>query len=497
MAAAAVDTSLAATSAATATCRHRRRFLFAAASVLWFFRGHLTFPLTPPASAVEDAQASRRGGGGDGPAARHATREWSRQAGGRRGAGGVGGFRVVRDATPRADLRRCFAPLYGGAEAPRARWEATRLAAGANVTCDLRGIGAFRIARCAKDDICFAESLDADDRGARYFVKLGKPPTLRGEAEVVRHLSDAERSRDLTAKSHPRYPYLQWQMSDDRDEDVAVAITEELRFENFRKVFRGSDTVEGVLSDDTVRCWEDVMSVMKALWEFRGGYYIHNDVHRGQILPVRDETGTLRCRVIDFGMVLSLNQTRRGGRHHWTNPFWYAALRDEARRAAYVRERGAAAFRRRGWEFSVVHWGEQVFLRRLVAAARGVDPFPDREDDEAAVVAKWCRVAEVVRELAGALAESRPGAGRDAGPLVSDAAVRMVVEQATIIEGGVAAAMDCRGAVVPETPCPECGMKAKKSGSRPKPRRRKERGAKAGAAKAARDGGSSEPSVET
>ena len=108
------------------------------------------------------------------------------------------------------------------------------------------------------------------------------------------------------------------------------------------------------MSEDTVLCWKDVMSVMRSLWEFRGRHYVHNDVHTGQVVRAEGRDGVLRCHVIDFGRVLSLDQTKSGiSGGAFANPFWCMELRSSAQRAAYVRKHGTGEFYKRGWEFSV------------------------------------------------------------------------------------------------------------------------------------------------
>ena len=156
------------------------------------------------------------------------------------GKGGVGntsgkakfsGFMMLGDedmggaAAQRRDLRRCFSSLYAS-RGNHSRWQARR--GKANITCGIERIGAFRITNCLRDDVCAVESLDEDDYGEPYFMKLGRPNVLRQEADVVRHLSNSNRSRGLTAKPHPRYPYLQWKMTDHKHSNVTAIITEQL-----------------------------------------------------------------------------------------------------------------------------------------------------------------------------------------------------------------------------------------------------------------------------
>eukprot|EP00751_Fragilariopsis_kerguelensis_P031594 CAMPEP_0170910512 /NCGR_PEP_ID=MMETSP0735-20130129/3166_1 /TAXON_ID=186038 /ORGANISM="Fragilariopsis kerguelensis, Strain L26-C5" /LENGTH=89 /DNA_ID=CAMNT_0011307283 /DNA_START=38 /DNA_END=304 /DNA_ORIENTATION=+ len=77
-----------------------------------------------------------------------------------------------------------------------------------------------------------------------------------------------------------------------------------------------------------VQCWKDVLTVTEALWDYQGGHYIHDDIHKDQILMVpitkggdnnnndanndADDTDGIqyRCHVIDFGMVRSLDEVK-------------------------------------------------------------------------------------------------------------------------------------------------------------------------------------------
>ena len=291
-------------------------------------------------------------------------------------------------------------------------------------------------------------------------MKLGYPDQqsddIRREAEINTYLSNSEQSRDHTAKPHPRYPYLQWNMDNDTHQKVAVVITARLtkpedalfskpfpltKLHNQASMFRHIDEI---LSEDTAACWADVMSVMKRLWTFRDGHYLDNDVHHEQIIYVGGQGGErARCCVIDFGMVFSLDERKVNARHSFANPFWHSKLRNEPQRIDYIREHGLEEFHKRGWEFSVTRWGQTIFMERLVTLVYGINPYPKMADKDTDIInAKWCQTAELVEKLVGKLKELREAANTGTRPAINDAAFHQVLEQSMIIKSGIKA-IDC------------------------------------------------------
>ena len=388
----------------------------------------------------------------------------------------------------RNDLEMCFSPLINNNAVTIKKWLKGR--SHQHFICHLDGIGSFQIIECRRHDIYFVESRDEEDYGTPYFMKLGPTPkVLRDEMEIIYYLSSINKGsvNNLTAKPHPRYPYIEWKRTiptttntthDKKNQNknnakfnkVAVIFEERLNFTslgNFQK--NKLSTIDQVMSSSNqkqvVQCWQDVVTVTEALWDYQGGHTIHNDIHNGQILMVpitkegdnsnndtnNDTDGIqYRCHVIDFGMVRSLDQvtkSNRNLRHSNKNPFWYTQLSNKYKIADYIREYGIEEYYKRGQEFSASQWGQTLFLKQLLKIMFGDNLYlgfnnhqiltintnnSNKYDQYGPTVAGWCQASKMIKKLVQKLEQYQKQR-----PDIDDALFRLVLEQSTIIDSGV------------------------------------------------------------
>mmetsp|Transcript_8958 Transcript_8958/g.10378 ORF Transcript_8958/g.10378 Transcript_8958/m.10378 type:complete len:261 (+) Transcript_8958:112-894(+) len=127
------------------------------------------------------------------------------------------GFLLINDGDSQSlatnqlhnELELCFSPLLlltKGDVGNINRW--VKSGGHQNVTCQLEGIGSFQIIECIKHDVCFIESRDGEDYGTPYVMKVDTKKPVK--ANILHYLSTLERTQNLIAQPHPRYPYLEW-----------------------------------------------------------------------------------------------------------------------------------------------------------------------------------------------------------------------------------------------------------------------------------------------
>jgi len=362
----------------------------------------------------------------------------------------------------RNDLELCFSPLINNDVVTIKRWLKGRQDHHQHFLCHLEGIGSFQIIECLRKNIYFIESRDEEDYGTQYFMKL-KPPlshsVSREEMEIIYYLSTIHKGNvnKLTAKPHPRYPYLEWKRTKSRTatfNKVAVIVEERLNFMSLGNFHDKLHTIDQIMSPSNqkqmVQCWKDVLTVIEALWNYQDGYYIHSDIHDGQILMVpitkrgdnnhnnanndADDMDGIqyRCHVIDFGMVRSLTQGKQLNRKisHMgqnRNLFWYTQLSNKL---------GSEEFYQRGWEFSVTQWGHTLFLKQflkiLFGDNRHVSFFNNVNINNRKFYAGRCRASTMIQKLVQTLEQYQ-----QQRPDLDDALFRLVLEQSTIINRGV------------------------------------------------------------
>ena len=142
------------------------------------------------------------------------------------------------------------------------------------------------------------QSMDEADYGKEYVIKL---TAGHEEFKILGHIASYEQSKSLTAQIHPRYPYLKWDMTDDKTVDVVIM--EKLQIQFLHDLTFATELDMNLFM---AQCWKDIQSVMDVLWEYKGGHYVHDDVWWGQLL-VSAKDGVDRCHAIDFGMIHSMD----------------------------------------------------------------------------------------------------------------------------------------------------------------------------------------------
>ena len=294
---------------------------------------------------------------------------------------------IINDTDPiRDDLIRCFSPFYQNFTTKHFAieyWDATRQLLEINkshpICCNIQGIGRFQvIGGTAK--IWFMKSLDTEDYGTEYVIKHS---VGRSEYEFMDILSRSEKSRDSTATLHPRYPYLVWNMTDNRT--VSMAIMERLQDgSTLKDIYQQFETEESLISFMT-RCWRDIQNVRETLWEFQNGHYVHNDVHARQVI-VTQNGNVEQCHVVDFGLMFSMDHPPFYSRHAQGSPTWYKLLRfqwNNTMQMKYVEKYGIEMVRKKGWRWKTIAWANMLMVSPLVQFLnRTEDGWPKQDSQQ-------------------------------------------------------------------------------------------------------------------
>ena len=275
--------------------------------------------------------------------------------------------------------------------------------------CDINEVGRFNITEKIKGGrILVMRSLDEQDYGTEYVIK---PQASTLEFEVVDWLSQSEKSRNFTARSHPRYPFLKW------NNRGGVFIMERLQFVPFDK-FVNQTTNERELMTFLADCYHDLQSVYGELLKFKDKLYVHDDMHYGQVI-VSPRGGQDKCHLIDFDILRSLNDMR-GFKHYWISPFWSTKLThrsdpmfNNSVRSEFVQENGIEEFQKRGEDIALMELRQLIvvnpmlsFLQREQGWPGGFDcscPLPQRFTCSCSVeetrIKMWCSIANLTRAL--------------------------------------------------------------------------------------------------